>query len=52
MSQQYFEKGELFAEDFRRGFTELETGTHRNLMAVGQFNQVIKERQGLKICCL
>jgi glucose-1-phosphate thymidylyltransferase len=50
--QQYFEKGELFAEDFGLGFARLDTGTHKNLMAAGQFVQVIEERQGLKIACL
>ena len=50
--QQYFEKGELFAEDFGRGFAWLDTGTHDSLMAAGQFVQVIEERQGLKIACL
>jgi len=50
--QQYFEKGELFAEDFGRGFAWLDTGTHKSLMAAGQFVQVIEERQGLKISCL
>ena len=50
--QQYFEKGELFAEDFGRGFAWLDTGTHKSLMAAGQFVQVIEERQGLKIACL
>ena len=50
--QQYFEKGELFAEYFGRGFAWLDTGTHDSLMAAGQFVQVIEERQGLKIACL
>ena len=50
--KQYFEKGELFAEDFGRGFAWLDTGTHKSLMAAGQFVQVIEERQGFKIACL
>ena len=52
MIQQYFKKGELFAETFGRGFAWLDTGTHKSLMAAGQFVQVIEERQGLKISCL
>ena len=50
--KQYFEKGELFAEDFGRGFAWLDTGTHKSLVAAGQFVQVIEERQGFKIACL
>ena len=52
MIQQYFKKGELFAETFGRGFAWLDTGTHKSLIAAGQFVQVIEERQGLKIACL
>ena len=50
--QQYFEKGELFAEDLGRGFAWLDSGTHDSLMSAGQIVQVIEERQGLKIACL
>jgi len=50
--QQYFKKGELFAEDFGRGFAWLDTGTHKSLIDANYFVQVIEERQGLKIACL
>ena len=50
--QQYFEKGELFAEDFGRGFAWLDTGTPDSLMSASHFVQVIEQRQGLKVACL
>ena len=50
--QKYIETDELYVEDFGRGFAWLDTGTHKSLMAAGQFVQVIEERQGLKIACL
>jgi len=46
--QQYFEKGELFAEDFGRGFAWLDTGTHKSLMAAGQFVQVLRKDKDSK----
>ena len=50
--QKYIETDELYVEDFGRGFAWLCTGTHKSLMAAGQFVQEIEERQGLKIACL
>ena len=50
--QQYFEKGELFAEDLGRGFAWLDSGTHDSLMSAGQFVQVIEERQDLRLPAL
>ncbi len=50
--QKYIVKDDLYVEDFGRGFAWLDTGTHKSLMAAGQFVQVLEERQGLKISCL
>ena len=50
--QKYIETDKLYVEYFGRGFAWLDTGTHKSLMAAGQFVQVIEERQGLKIACL
>ena len=52
VNRQYLKQDEIYVEDFGRGFTWLDTGTHESLMAAGQFVQVIEERQGLKIACL
>ena len=50
--QKYFEKDELYVEDFGRGFAWLDTGTHDSLMSAGHFVQVIEQRQRFKIACL
>ncbi|MDC0186058.1 glucose-1-phosphate thymidylyltransferase RfbA [Gammaproteobacteria bacterium] len=48
----YIEKDQLFVQNFGRGFTWLDTGTHDNLMEAAQFVQIIERRQGIKIACL
>jgi len=52
INKYYLNAGELFVEDFGRGFTWLDTGTHDSLMSASQFVQVIEQRQGFKIACL
>lgn len=48
----YIEKNQLFVQNFGRGFTWLDTGTHDNLMEAAQFVQIMERRQGIKIACL
>lgn len=48
----YLERGELFVEQFSRGFAWLDTGTHESLIQAGQFVQTLEARQGLRIACL
>ncbi len=48
----YLEKNKLNVEILGRGFAWLDTGTHKSLLAAGQYVQTIEENQGIKIACL
>ena len=48
----YLEKGALSVRIMSRGTAWLDTGTFGSLMQAGQFVEVIKERQGLKVGCI
>jgi len=48
----YLGLGELFAEDFGRGFAWLDTGTPTSLIEASHFIQTLELRQGFKIACL
>ena len=48
----YLEKGKLNVNILGRGFAWLDTGTHRSLLAAGQYIQTIEDNQGIKIACL
>ena len=47
----YLERGTLNVEIMGRGAAWLDTGTHDNLLAAGQFIQTLEKRQGLKVAC-
>lgn len=51
LNMAYLNQGRLNVEIMGRGYTWLDTGTHENLLAAGQFVQTIEKRQGLKISC-
>ena len=48
----YMEKGQLFVEDLKRGYTWLDTGTHDSLLEAGEFVRVVQKRQGIQIASL
>ncbi|HSK28018.1 MAG TPA: glucose-1-phosphate thymidylyltransferase RfbA [Jiangellales bacterium] len=48
----YLEQGRLHATVLDRGTAWLDTGTFDDMMAAGQFVQVLEKRQGLKVGCL
>ncbi len=52
INQAYLLQGDLKVELMGRGFAWLDTGTHENLLAAGQFIQTIEHRQSLKVACL
>lgn len=51
VNEAYLSEGALFVEGLGRGFTWLDTGTHRDLLAAACFVETIETRQGLKIAC-
>jgi len=48
----YLNEGSLTHTQLGRGFSWLDTGTHRALLAASEFVSTIEKRQGLKIACL
>jgi len=52
LNQYFLSNGQLKVEKFQRGFTWLDTGTHKSLLDAGQFISTIEKRQGVKIGCL
>lgn len=48
----YLRKGLLNVEVFGRGIAWLDTGTHDDLIAAGNFVETIQKRQGLYIACI
>jgi glucose-1-phosphate thymidylyltransferase len=52
LNRLYLDDEMLHVEKLGRGIAWLDTGTHRDLLAAGNFVETIEERQGLKIGCL
>ena len=48
----YLNNKELKMEKLGRGFSWLDTGTHKSLLQASQYIQTIEENQGIKIACL
>lgn len=48
----YLKNGNLHVELLGRGFSWLDTGTHRSLLKASQYIETIEDNQGIKIACL
>ena len=51
LNMMYLKNDLLNVEIMGRGYTWLDTGTHRNLLSAALYVQTIEERQGLKMSC-
>ena len=52
VNQEYLNQNRLKVEVLGRGFTWLDSGTHKSLLEASNFIQTIENRQGLKVACL
>ncbi len=52
LNQMYLENENLDVITFGRGFTWLDTGTHKSLADATAFVKMIEEHQGLKVSCI
>lgn len=52
INEAYLSLGELEVELLGRGFTWLDTGTHKSLVAATNFVKTVEEHQGIKIAAL
>ncbi len=51
LNKRYLVNRELYVEQFGRGMTWLDTGTHDSLLEAAYFVQTLERRQGLRIAC-
>ena len=52
LNQKYLNINNLQAKILGRGFSWLDTGTHKSLLQASQYVETIEENQGIKIACL
>ena len=52
VNQAYLSEHRLRVELMGRGYTWLDTGTHKSLLEAAQFVEIIEKRQGLKVACI
>jgi len=52
VNDEYLQKGKLNVQVLGRGIAWLDTGTHDDLIAAGNFVETIQKRQGLYIACI
>lgn len=52
LDNRYLAEGQLRVQNFGRGFSWLDTGTHEAIADAGVFVNAIEARQGIKVACL
>jgi glucose-1-phosphate thymidylyltransferase len=52
LNRLYMDRGDLFVEQFGRGYAWLDTGTHDNLVEASEFVRVIQKRTGMQIASI
>ena len=52
INEEYLKRGLLKVQIFGRGFTWLDTGTHKSLLDAGVFVHAVERRHGYKVACI
>ena len=51
LNNMYLEEHNLHVTTLGRGYSWLDTGTHESLIEASNYNEILENHQGLKVCC-